>query len=156
MACRGFATTSIAKKIQPAVDVPDQDKAGEDLVPGADPASNGAGGEGGTSDGAASSGAGDEGKKVAEEEDWEKEEGYLQGLVDKLQDKVDKEIARTLKVRLLCFSRRCQTAEIDLGCSLYRPSTSRNDKLKAFRPWISPRRRAIEPLRWLWKTTQRR
>lgn len=61
-------------------------------MPGADP--TGAGDE---VAGAGSAGA-EGGKGVAEEEDWEKEEGYLQTLVDKLQDKVDKEIARTLKV----------------------------------------------------------
>lgn len=32
------------------------------------------------------------------EEEWEKEASYLQGLVERLQDKVDKEVARGIKV----------------------------------------------------------
>jgi len=43
-------------------------------------------------------GPGGDAIKKPEEEEWEKEESYLQGLVEKMQEKVDKEVARGVKV----------------------------------------------------------
>lgn len=102
--CRTFATTSIAKKAVPVVEQPVGDQSAASDAAQASSATGPCGLGGGADGGelaAAGNGAGADGAvKKPEEEEWEKETSYLQGLVEKLQDKVDKEVARGYKVSL--------------------------------------------------------
>lgn len=78
---RGFATTSQPKKVEPVVE-PEEEEAPPVKQP--------------------TVGAGDEGAQQPERDDWDEgeklEEARLQGYVDRLQEKGDKEVSRILKV----------------------------------------------------------
>lgn len=103
---RGFATSSIPKtkkalevEAEQAAEAAAQAEA-EAAAAAVVSSANGAGGAGG-GPGVEGGGGGAEGHGGANgdvEEDWEKEGSYLQGLVERLQDKVEKEVARGLKV----------------------------------------------------------
>jgi hypothetical protein len=105
---RGFATSSIPKTKkaleleaeQAAKVAADEAEAAATATTASSGGANGAGGAGG-GPGAEGGGEGEPGQGKANgdvEEDWEKEGGYLQGLVERLQDKVEKEVARGIKV----------------------------------------------------------
>lgn len=144
---RTFATTSIPKKPQPVVDIPPEDESvPSDVV--ADSTNGEGGGAAGGGEGAVEGGAGGEGSKKPEEEEWEKEESYLQSLVEKMQDKVDKEVARGVKVSSSPFSVASENDRLltrVLRCAwLRRPSTSRRGRPRASQSSRSPSRSGNE------------
>jgi len=123
-------------------------------VPGADPTATG-------EEAAGAGSAGADGNVPAEEEDWEKEESYLQTLVDKLQDKVDKEIARTLKVGPLSHDRGAAAGELvlkshPLPSFVRRRSNSRSGKPRRSRHWTSRTTCASGLSLWPCRPTRRR
>jgi ATP-dependent RNA helicase DHX29 len=88
---RGFATTSVPKKVVEAVeDIAQEEQASTDV------------GVSEVEEGNVEAAA--QPAKAAEAEEWDPEkveEQSLQNLIDKLQEKTEKEVVRTVKVNLL-------------------------------------------------------